>query len=161
MQPTDTERSSGDEHGVRSVVQDRVLAIVLVVATSFFWFEASDIMAAEARMFPLMILSGLYVLSALLALRTFRLPAEHRGEALFSAPLAFLSFVGMSAVYVASVGIVGFFTATAMYMPIVAWLLGLRRIVHSIVVTAVFLIATYIVFVVLFARPMPREILWG
>lgn len=160
-QSTESKGAPGVTPGARSAVQDRILAVLFIVLASLFWIESVNIVTAEARMFPRMILSAVYVLSVLLALRSFRLPSEQRGEAIFIALFPFLSFVGVSAAYVASVGVVGFFTATAVYMPLIAWLLGLRKLVHSITVTTVFLFAIYIVFVLMFERPMPREVFWG
>lgn len=158
---TESNLAPGVIPGARSAAQDRILSVIIIVLSSLFWAESVNIVTAEAKMFPRMILSAIYVLSVLLALRSFRLPPEKRGEAIFISLFPFLLFVGASAAYVASIGVVGFFTATAVYMPFIAWLLGLRKIVQSVFITTVFLIAIYVVFVLIFERPMPREIFWG
>ncbi|TVR07442.1 MAG: hypothetical protein EA385_12790 [Salinarimonadaceae bacterium] len=161
-QPNDeATESPGEKPGARSVVQDRVLAILIIVVATFFWIESGRIRAAEAQMFPRMILILIYGLAGLLALRTLYLQSDHRAPAIITSYPAFALFVLTSLVYVSSVSSLGFFTASVVYMPVVAFLLGLRRHGLNIAVTFIFLAATYTVFVVIFARPLPREMLWG
>lgn len=151
----------GAKPGAHAVVLDRVLAALIIVITGLFWAESHNIAAAEAQMFPRMILIIMGILALLLAARSWRLDPARRADAIISAPGPFVLFVLGSVAYVASVSTLGFFTASAVYMPAIAFLLGLRRHVLNLAVTAVFLTLTYLVFVVLFSRPLPREIFWG
>lgn len=151
----------GGKPGARAVVQDRILALMIVVITGFFWAESADIAADEARMFPRMILVSLFILGTLLAARTFKYDKYQRADAIITSVRAFSLFILASTLYVASVSTLGFFTASGIYMPAVAYLLGLHRHVLNLAVTVVFLLVTYLVFVIVFARPLPREIFWG
>lgn len=157
----DEKQAPGEKPGVRAVVQDRVLAILIIVAATFFWIEAGKIRAAEAQMFPRAILILIYTLAGFLALRTFFTPSEQRAPAILTSLPAFALFVLASVIYVASVSNVGFFSASVFYMPVVAYLLGLRRHLMNLAVTIIFLVAVYVVFVVVFSRPLPREMIWG
>lgn len=138
-----------------------MLAVIIVVITGLFWAESADIAADEARMYPRMILVSLFILGGLLAARTLRSGKEERADAIITSVPAFGVFILASMLYVASVSTLGFFTASGIYMPAVAFLLGLRRHLMNIAVTVIFLLATYVVFVIIFARPLPREIFWG
>lgn len=151
----------GAKPGARAVVLDRVLAALLIVITGLFWAESAKIAAAEAQMFPRIILIAMGALALMLAARSWRLDPALRADAIITAPLQFVFFVLGSVAYVASVGYLGFFTASAVYMPAIAFLLGLRKHLLNLAVTAVFLALTYLVFVVLFSRPLPRELFWG
>lgn len=109
-------------------------------------------------MFPHIILGALGLLAVLLFARSFRLPATLRSERIITDRKRFLLFVGTMIVYAACVAEIGFFTASAIYVPIAACLTGLRRWRTNLIVTVVFLAATYMIFVVLFSRPLPTEI---
>lgn len=163
MTQPDAEKSlaPGDKPGVRAVIQDRILAILIIVVATFFWIEAGKIRADEAQMFPRAVLVLVYVLAALLALRTLSARKAQRASAIFISFPAFALFIVTSLIYVASVSNAGFFSASVIYMPIVAYLLGLRRHVFNLAVTIIFLVAAYAIFVVLFSRPLPPELLWG
>jgi hypothetical protein len=147
--------------GVRAGWQDRLIAIIIIALTVYFWIKSVEISAAEARMFPRMILSIMGLLSLLLFIRSFRIPQDKRADAVFTSVPAFTLFVLTTAVYVVSVAYLGYFTSSAVYVPLVAYLIGLRKHWTSLIVTTVFLGATYLVFVVLFARPLPTEIFAG
>ena len=151
----------GKVPGARVAVQDRVLAVLVLVVTGLFWAESANIRADEARMYPRMILLALFGLGIILAARSLREDKTKRAGAVVPSVSAFATFILASIVYVASVSTLGFFTASALYMPAVAYLLGLRRHLMNAAITALFLVATYIVFVIVFSRPLPREIFWG
>ncbi len=161
MQNAEEAIAPGGKPGALVVNQDRILAVTIVVVTVFFWAESADIAADEARMYPRMILVALFALGVLLAARAFKSDKEQRAAAIFTSVPAFCLFLLASTLYVASVSTLGFFTASGIYMPVVAYLLGLRRHLMNLAVTAIFLLAAYLVFVVVFARPLPREIFWG
>lgn len=69
--------------------------------------------------------------------------------------------VGAALLYVAAVGAVGFFTASALFVVITALVLGMRRLRTILATAACFTLALYLVFVVLLDRPLPPERLFG
>lgn len=161
MQHREETTAPGAKPGARAVIQDRFLAIIIVVVTGLFWADSANIAADEARMYPRMILGALFVLASLLALRTLSAAKDEHADAIVTSVPAFSLFILTSTVYVASVSTLGFFTASGIYMPVVAYLLGLRRHLMNLAVTLIFLLAAYVVFVIVFSRPLPREIFWG
>lgn len=155
------EPAQASKLGARAGRQDRLIAVIILAVTAYFWMESVEISAAEARMFPHMILMSMGVLSLLLFIRSFRIPRKQRAEPVITSMPAFTLFVLTTVVYVACVAYLGYFTSSAVYVPLVAYLIGLQKHWTSLIVTTVFLGATYLVFVVLFARPLPPEIFAG
>lgn len=159
MTTEDTKDSAPDpQSGARSRTQDRILAVAILAAAGGFWYDSANIAAAEAKMFPRLILGVMGLLAVLLFARSFRLPEFQRAEPIIADRKRFALFVGAMCIYAVAVPEIGFFTASVIYVPIAAYLTGLRRVWVNIVVTAVFLVATYLIFVTLFSRPLPAEI---
>jgi len=135
-----------------------VLAVVLLMVAGVFWVDSGNIRAAEARMFPYLILGTMSLLAVLLFARSFTLPDGQRSSPVIADKAKFTLFIGTTAVYAAGVPLLGFFTSSAIYMPVAAYLVGLRRHRINLLVTVIFLVATYLVFVTLFSRPLPAEL---
>jgi hypothetical protein len=156
----ETRRGPGREPGLREGSRDMIAATLLLVLTCVFWWDSTAISAAEARMFPRLVLLALAALGLLLFLRGLRAGPEAAETPVISALPAFAAFLGATAVYGVAVGWIGFFTASLVYIPVVARLIGLRALWLNALVTAVFLLVTWLVFVGLFARPLPAELFW-
>lgn len=149
--------SAGGREGLR----DQIAAGLLMIAVAVFWWDSYTINAAEAHMYPRLILIVLAALAALLFVRGARMGAQRADAPVVMVWFAFLAFLACTIAYVAAVAYIGFFTASVVYIPLVAWLIGLRQHWLNALVTVIFLLATWLVFVALFARPLPKEIFWG
>ncbi|KUF08961.1 tripartite tricarboxylate transporter TctB family protein [Pseudoponticoccus marisrubri] len=144
---------------MRQGTLDRILSLVLLATAAVFLLDSRNIAAAEARMFPLLILGLLAILALALFGRSFLAARQHAAERVIGDRGKFLTFVACTGLYAASVSQIGFFTASALYVPVAGHLLGLRKAWVNLTVTAGFLVATYLVFVVLFSRPLPVELI--
>lgn len=151
------EHNSGGREGLR----DQIAAILLITIVAVFWQDANSINAAEAQMYPRLVLGALGIMAFLLFLRGLRMGARRAVQPVITSWLAFAAFLVPTVLYVIAVGRVGFFTSSILYIPLVAFLIGLRKHWLNALVTLAFLLATWLVFVALFARPLPREIFWG
>lgn len=160
---TDRQTNSPSEiaSGGREGLRDQVAAAVLMGLVAVFWWDASAIRAFEAQMYPRLVLIVLAVLAVLLFLRGFRFGGKIADQPVVSSWTAFLAFLVPTILYAMAVGKIGFFTSSIVYIPLVAYLIGLRSHWLNATVTFVFLLATWLVFVALFARPLPQEIFWG
>jgi putative tricarboxylic transport membrane protein len=147
--------------GGREGLRDQLAAGLLMVTVAVFWWDSYTINAAEAQMYPRLILIVLAVLAALLFLRGTRMGGRRADAPVVMVWFAFLAFMACTTAYVVAVAYIGFFTASIVYIPLVAWLIGLRQHWLNALVTVIFLLATWLVFVALFARPLPKEIFWG
>lgn len=112
-------------------------------------------------MYPRLVLVLLFGLSALLFVRGWRMAPSHRGLPVVMALRPFAAFLAITVIYAALVGLIGFFTSSAVYVPFAAWLIGLRNPLLNLIVSTVFLLVTWLVFVALFERPLPPEIFWN
>ena len=59
-------------------------------------------------------------------------------------------FLGMS--------YLGYFTASFLLIPVISWFLGYRNPKVILAATAGFLCFIYVMFILIFSRPLPREI---
>lgn len=141
--------------------RDRVVAVVVLAATAFFWYESAKIATDEARFFPRVILGGIGALALVLLLRGPREAEADTTEPIVTAPFAFTVFLGASLAYAVAVSFFGYFTSTVVFVPAVALLLGLRRPVIIAATTVVFTGFVYLAFVTLFKRPLPPEFFAG
>ncbi|WP_108663220.1 tripartite tricarboxylate transporter TctB family protein [Acuticoccus kandeliae] len=126
----------------------------LGLAAAGWW--ASAALPPDPRMMPRLVLALIALASAFWLFRLLRAarpapePAEPVAEAL-KMPAVF-ALTGVYAVLVVSVG---FFIPTLAYIVLMARLLGERRWVASIAAAIGFAIVAYLLFVVLFERPVP------
>ena len=156
-----TESSPGTESGGREGLRDQISACLLMVMVAIFWRDSYSISAAEAQMFPQLILIVLGLLAAALFVRGMRMGNKLAEMRIISSLPAFVAFIAPTVLYATAVNYFGFFTSSIVYIPLVAFLIGLRKHWLNALVTFVFLLATWLVFVALFARPLPPEIFWG
>jgi hypothetical protein len=151
------EKGSGGREGLR----DQISATLLMVVVAVFWWDSYSINAAEAQMFPRFTLIVLGLLTVMLFIRGMRLGATRSNVPVISSWPAFLAFMLPTVLYAVGVSYFGFFTSSVVYIPLVAYLVGLRKHWLNAIVTFVFLLVTWLVFVALFSRPLPPEIFWG
>lgn len=151
------DRPTGGREGMR----DQIAAVVLMVVVAVFWRDSNAINAAEAQMYPRLVLGIMGIMAVLLFVRGLRMGPRRAAEPVVTSWLAFAAFLVPTVLYAVAVGRVGFFTSSIVYIPLVAFLIGLRQHWLNALVTILFLLATWLVFVALFARPLPREIFWG
>ena len=141
--------------------RDCVIACILAGVAAILWWDSNAIAAAEAQMYPRLVLVALFGLAGLLFVRGWRMDSTHRGLPIVLAVRPFAAFLALTVVYAVAVAFAGFFTSSVIYVPLAAWLIGLRRPWLNATVSAVFLVATWLVFVALFARPLPPELFWN
>lgn len=132
--------------------RDGIGALVLLALTGAAWLETGTI-PGEARLFPRLVLAVMAVLSVAMLVRSFARRAET--GAFVQAPGALAITLGLAVVYIAAVEVIGYFAATALFVPGLALALGLRRKRLLALTTVGFVVAVYLVFVVVFGRPLP------
>lgn len=142
--------------------RERLAALVTFLLCAAAWSQI-PYMPAEAALFPKLILGLAAVLALAWGAQTFRRP-KARSEITDTSPAPFsenprklLSFIVCLGGYVWLIDILGYFTSTALFMVVASFVLGFRR--PGIIAAAVvgFVGFIYIVFVVIFQRPLPIE----
>lgn len=137
--------------------RDRITAFVVLglaaLAFSHIWQ-----LPAGAALFPTLNFALAGALAVILFALTF-FPRLRLAETkpFFQNIRNFSIAVGVTLIYLAHVSVIGYFTATSIYMLVLAYLLGYRRPRPLLLGTAAFIASVYGVFVLLFSRPLPVE----
>lgn len=135
------------------------LAAVLLLALAFAGFAAIRHLGAGSGGYPRAVLALLAGLSAILLIRSFLAADQGERRPFFLHRGRFLAGFGMSLAYVAGVGAIGFFPATALFFPGAAALLGYRDGRSLALATVLFMAALYGILAGVFGQTMPRGVL--
>ena len=125
------------------------------------WISLSDI-PAQARLFPRMIIGFTAVFTVAMAVRAvwaLRADAVDHGWHMFESVGRWAIVV--VAIYVLGVSTIGYFTSTLIFIPALALIIGYRRPLVAIAIALVFDILIYIVFIQVFERRLPADIVVG
>ena len=139
---------------------DRFLTIGLFVLEAFYFFLIKPLPPKAAR-YPEFVLSLMLFLTILLAINTFIIkPKNVEEEDKFKGNLfkQFFFVIAISVVYVILIDIIGFFISTAIYLFVTMVALK-SNVKWSIVVSILFPIFLYLVFVSFLKVPVPRGFL--
>ena len=142
---------------------DKFLTIGLFILEAFYFILIKQLPAKAAR-YPYFVLGLMVFLTLLLAINTFLIKPknaeEDKGEDQFKGNLygQFFFIMALSAVYVILIDIIGFFVTTAIYLFVTMVILK-SNIKWNIVVSIVFPIFLYLVFVLFLKVPVPRGFL--
>ena len=142
---------------------DKFLTIGLFILEAFYFILIKQLPPKAAR-YPYFVLGLMVFLTLLLAINTFLIKPknteENKEEDQFKGNLygQFFLVIALSAVYVILIDIIGFFVTTAIYL-FVTMLALKSNIKWSIVVSIVFPIFLYLVFVSFLKVPVPRGFL--
>ena len=142
---------------------DKFLTIGLFILEAFYFILIKQLPPKAAR-YPYFVLGLMVFLTLLLAINTFLIKPknteENKEEDQFKGNLygQFFLVIVLSAVYVILIDIIGFFVTTAIYL-FVTMLALKSNIKWSIVVSILFPIFLYLIFVSFLKVPVPRGFL--
>ena len=142
---------------------DKFLTIGLFILEAFYFLLIKQLPPKAAR-YPYFVLGLMVFLTLLLAINTFLIKPknteENKEEDQFKGNLygQFFLVIALSAVYVILIDIIGFFVTTAIYL-FVTMLALKSNIKWSIIVSILFPIFLYLIFVSFLKVPVPRGFL--
>ena len=142
---------------------DKFLTIGLFILEAFYFFLIKQLPEKAAR-YPLFVLGLMVFLTLLLAINTFIIKPknaeEDKEEDQFKGNLygQFFLIMALSAVYVILIDIIGFFVTTAIYLFVTMVTLK-SNIKWSIVVSILFPVFLYLIFVSFLKVPVPKGFL--
>ena len=140
---------------------DKFLTIGLFILEAFYFLLIKQLPPKAAR-YPYFVLGLMVFLTLLLAINTFIIKPKNTEEEedKFKGNLygQFFFVIVLSAVYVVLIDIIGFFVTTAIYLFVTMVILK-SNFKWSIVVSIVFPIFLYLVFVSFLKVPVPRGFL--
>lgn len=138
---------------------DRVTGIVLIVIAVAAFLGANKL-PDDTALYPRLISGLMLFLSVGLTARSLTTAVRTFDFGSFAINLPRLTVaVSVTLLYFVAAGWVGFYTATACFVPGMAWLAGYRTWRVMIVTTVVYLIGIYAVFGLLFNRPLTPELI--
>ena len=142
---------------------DKFLTIGLFILEAFYFILIKQLPPKAAR-YPYFVLGLMVFLTLLLAINTFLIKPknaeEEKGEDQFKGNLygQFFFVIALSAVYVILIDIIGFFVTTAIYLFVTMVTLK-SNIKWSIVVSILFPVFLYLIFVSFLKVPVPKGFL--
>jgi len=139
---------------------DRIAGIVLAVFAAGAFYYASETLPHRVGLYPKTVTGLMFLFAALLTGRSF-LPAFRNNEfgKFFIAGRRLILGIAVTAAYFFLAGKAGFFTMTAIYIPVLSYLSGYRQLRTILLSTFVFCIVLWLTFDLAFNRPLPPEIL--
>jgi hypothetical protein len=135
--------------------RESLAALALLAVVGAAWVESASI-PGEARLFPRLILGLMGVLSAIMLVQSLRRPSAGSFFVDFG---NFVITVLIAGVYISLVEPLGYLLATSVFIPVLAVALGMRRPQLLAVTTIGFVVVVYLIFVIVFDRPLPLGIL--
>jgi predicted permease len=137
--------------------RDVICAAVLLALSVGAWMQAAEL-PSRAALFPRLDIALLFGFSVIYLLRSlWRAPASERTGPFFRNATRFVVALLLIVAYVLIFPRIGFFTATALFIPVFAVAIGSRSIANLVLGSAIFTVGAWVVFVVLLGRRLPPE----
>ncbi|MDR1710145.1 MAG: tripartite tricarboxylate transporter TctB family protein [Candidatus Accumulibacter sp.] len=142
-------------------IQDRILAVILAAFSVWAVYLVSDF-PEEARFFPLLVIAGIFLLTALIAISSFMSKSEALAD---PTPLgSVLGFGLLVGVYLAAIACLGFFAASVILLFAVPKIWGRgenkESLLHVALFAAALCVFVFVVFVCIFEVPLPKGLLF-
>lgn len=135
---------------------ETIAALILVSFAVFTWIQASAI-SGGAGIFPRLIVYVLAFFSLVYLVRS--IAVARAGTQVFEDIGIFLILLVASVIYINCVTYVGYVTSSLIFIPLMAWMIGFRRPLYILAVTLIYMASVYLLFEVVFGRPLPSELL--
>ncbi|QFT84621.1 Tripartite tricarboxylate transporter TctB family protein [Halomonas sp. THAF12] len=139
---------------------DLLAGIGIIVVAGFLLLRTPD-MPTMSSVLPITMLSALIGLAVLMILRVFVAKRSERVKAprhrIFDSWPRFVGIIASIGIYVGSVSLIGFYTTTAVMVPVVAWCFGYRDIKRLLLADLIFTGGLAVIFVLLMGQDLPTE----
>jgi hypothetical protein len=144
-------------------------AAIVVFAAGLFFFILSGSYPATAALFPRIVAAVMMVSAALLFAKSIWRPSaagttlsSGEGEVERMSPEGARRVaiaIGLTLIYVVAIVPIGFLTASVLYIPATAYILGLRSHMLVWITTIIFVAAIYYLFEAVFHTPLPPDLI--
>jgi len=134
--------------------RDSIAALAILAAAGAAWVHLSEV-APAAAMFPQMILGVMGILAAVMFVQGIRSAAPEQPFVIHARNL--LIALSLTAIYIAAVEPLGYFPATLIFLPLLAYGIGARGWMVPAVALG-FTAAVWLVFVYAFSRRLPMGV---
>ena len=137
---------------------DRIAGIFIFAICALLFYNTLEF-PPESATFPRIILGLALILSGWMVVRSFVLVQWRtmEYEDFFIHGGRFVIAVSMMGLYIYLIDILGYYSTTILYIPVMALLLGYRNKIVIAIATISYLTVILVVFDILFERQLPKE----
>ncbi|MFC0266789.1 tripartite tricarboxylate transporter TctB family protein [Kushneria aurantia] len=161
VRPDDQSGGELSNDGRNGGIHPDIIAGVVIVIASALLLTRTSSMPAMSALLPVTMLVLLLVLGTVLMARVFLRRHSALGPVpkyqMFTNLRRFLGVVVSIVAYIAGVALVGFYTTTAIMIPIVAWCFGYRSLKGLLLADVIFVGGIAMIFVFLMGQELPAE----
>ncbi|MEB8431046.1 tripartite tricarboxylate transporter TctB family protein [Cocleimonas sp. KMM 6892] len=142
----------------RNYLSAELVAMVLIFfAGAILLLDAKDL-PKESALLPIAMLVFMMLLALVLFFTTLRkLHKKEEQKPLIAKPARFLGVIVTTIFYAIAVDNLGFYTSTAIMVPLTSWAFGYRRWAHLLISAVVFVGILFLIFHVAMNRQFPTE----
>jgi putative tricarboxylic transport membrane protein len=138
------------------------IAAVIVFAFAGTIFVMAGSFDPAAALFPRAVAAIMMAAAVAMGVRPFLIRMEQPLETIDRGSMLRVGMViGLTFIYVIGVAWLGYATASVVFIPVTAWLLGIRNISLIAATTIVYVGIITFLFRQVFSIPLPREVLLG
>lgn len=139
---------------------DLIAGIAIIAIAGCLLLRTPEMPIMSAAL-PIAMLTALVGLAVLMILRVFVADRRESVKALrhpvFACWPRFVGIIVAIGLYVAGVSLIGFYTSTAVMVPVVAWCFGYRNIKRLLLADLIFTGGLTVIFVLLMGQDLPTE----
>lgn len=147
------------QQGQTNPIHDSAAACAILCLCAGVWWQTERI-NPQSAMFPRLVATIAAGLATLYLLRSlYRLRSQSARPPFFTNLPRWLLAFGLVAAYALLFPLVGFITATVVFVPLMVLATGVRRPLFTAVVTVVFAFSAYGLFVTALRRYLPPELI--
>lgn len=152
---------NASRHPSYGVDPDLIAGAVIVVSAGLLMLRTTD-MPTMTALLPIMMLSALILLGVLLIGRCLlRRQRQQNGGftplSVFTDARRFLGIIISIGLYIAGITQLGFYSSTAIMVPVVAWCFGYRSLKGVLLADLIFTGSLAVIFVLLMGQDLPAE----
>jgi len=138
-----------------------LLTAICVLAFAIAVFVIAAGYTTEARFFPQLIAGVLALLSISMIVRTFLRWRAGMGEeiVMFEAPWRMLGIIVLTAIYFEALSRIGLTLSSLVFIPLVAWVFGYRKLYVTVPLAASFVVALIGLLNGILGLPLPPDVI--
>jgi putative tricarboxylic transport membrane protein len=146
-----------------SYQKTEIVVCIFLLGCCLFAFISIRHLPTDAKMFPNLILAvmslfvGVALIRAVMGISQKTQGAKAADWHFFANPKRFIISVIVFSIYLLSIESVGFFTSSGLLIICMATFVGYRNYLHLTLSLIGFLAFVYLVFILVFERPLPKE----
>ncbi|NVK43421.1 MAG: tripartite tricarboxylate transporter TctB family protein [Oceanospirillaceae bacterium] len=143
------------------LVPETIAGVVIIAACSYLLGRVENMPKASALLPELVLWFGMILASVMIFTEVKKSFKSEESNVFFVDVNRFLIAAVLSCIYVPAVHFIGFYSATALFVPLTAWMFGYRnkRVIAS--VSVIFIASLFVIFSLIMGKELPSEFFLG